>query len=502
MMSWNNQLEGLRRRKTVRMSISKKKVFDNFIWRLAERFGAQGVTLLVSIVLARLLDPEVYGTVALVTVITSILQAFLDCGFSTALIQKKDADDLDFSSVFYFNVVFGLVLYGLLFLSAPLIANFYKMPDLTPVVRVLGLTLVVFSLKSVQQAYVSRNMLFKKFFFATLGGTVGAAVVGITLAYLGYGVWALVAQHLFNMLVDTVILWFMVDWHPKRMFSWKRLRGLLSFGWKILVSGLLETIYNDIRQLIIGRMYSSADLAYYNQGKKYTHVVVTNINSSIDSILLPTMSNAQDNKSLVKSMTRRAIKTSTYIMMPMMMGIAVCTEPLVELILTAKWLPCVPYMRIFCFTFAFYPVHTANLNAIKALGRSDLFLKLEIIKKVYGTIILVSTMWWGPMIMAYSLLLSSILGQIVNSWPNRKLLDYKYSEQLKDMLPQIGLSCLMGVMVFCVTLLGLSDILTLLIQIPLGVIIYIVGSKVFHIDSFEYIIYMAKQYMPKKKKEV
>lgn len=480
---------------------SKKVVTSNLLWRLAERFGAQGVTLLVSIILARLLDPDVYGSIALVTVITTILQVFLDGGFSTALIQKKDADDVDFSSVFYFNVIFGLVLYVLLFLISPYIADFYHMPDLTPVIRVLGLTLIIFSLKSVQQAYVSRNMMFKKFFFATLGGTIGAAVVGISLAYLGYGVWALVAQHLFNMLIDTIILWFMVKWRPKAVFSFSKLKVLLSYGWKLFFSSLLDTVYNDIRQLIIGRMYTASDLAFYNQGKKYTHVIVTNINSSIDSVLLPTMSKSQDNLSQLKGMTRRAIKTSTYIMMPMMMGIAVCAEPLVELILTAKWLPCVPYMRIFCFTYAFYPVHTANLNAIKALGRSDLYLKLEIIKKIYGTIILVSTMWWGPMIMAYSLLFTSVLSQIVNSWPNRKLLNYSYGEQIKDMLPQIGLSCFMGAVVFCVTLIGLPDIATLLIQILLGVIIYLAGSKVFHIDSYEYIISIVKQYIHRKKNE-
>lgn len=478
--------------------MKKTTITTNLFWRLAERFGAQGVTLLVSIILARLLDPDVYGTVAIITVITTILQVFLDGGFSTSLIQKKDADDLDFSSVFYFNVVFGLALYALLFLTSPLIARFYKMPELTALIRVLGLTLIIFSLKSVQQAYVSRNMLFKKFFFATLGGTIGAAVVGIWLAYFGYGVWALVAQHLFNMLVDTIILWFTVKWRPRFAFSWDRLKGLLSFGWKLLLSSLLDTIYGDIRQLIIGKMYSPSDLAYYNQGKKYTHAVVTNINSSIDSILLPTMSKAQDDAAVVKSMTRRAIKTSTYIMMPMMMGIAVCARPLVDLILTAKWLPCVPYMRIFCFTFAFYPIHTANLNAIKAMGRSDLFLKLEVIKKIYGTIVLVSTMWFGPLIMAYSTLFTSVLSQIVNSWPNRKLLNYKYSEQFKDMLPQIGLSCLMGGIVYCVNFLGLSDIITLLIQVPLGVVIYVGGSKLFGIDSFEYILNIAKQYLPKK----
>ena len=482
-------------------NISTTHVVSNLFWRLAERFGAQGVTLLVSIILARLLEPDVYGTVALITVITSILQVFLDGGFSTALIQKKDADDIDFSSVFYFNVVFGIILYGLLFFASPIISEFYQMPELTSVIRVLGLTLIVFSLKSVQQAYISRNMLFKKFFFATLGGTIGAAVIGIALAYLGYGVWALVAQHLFNMIVDTIILWITVKWRPKAVFSITRLKLLLSYGWKLLTSSLLETIYNNIQQLIIGKMYTSSDLAFYNQGKKYTEAIVSNINASIDSVLLPVMAKAQDSVITVKNMTRRSIKVCTYIIMPMMMGIAVCAEPLVKLLLTEKWLPCVPYMRIFCFTLSFLPIHTANLNAIKALGRSDLFLKLEIIKKVMGVSVLVATMWYGPLIMAYSLLLTSVLSQIINSWPNKKLLNYSYIEQLKDMLPQIGLSCLMGGLVFCVTLFGLSDILTLLIQIPLGVIIYVVGSKVFHIDSFEYIISIAKQYMPKKKKE-
>lgn len=479
--------------------MEKKKVTTNFIWRLLERCGAQGVTFVVSIVLARILDPSVYGTVALVTVITTILQAFLDGGFSTALIQKKDADDLDFSSVFYFNVVFGLVLYVLLFFTAPLIARFYNMPDLTPVIRVLGLTLVIFSLKSVQQAYVSRNMMFKKFFFATLGGTVGAGVIGIWMACLGWGVWALVAQYVFNMLVDTVILWFTVKWRPKAVFSLERLKGLLRFGWKMLASNLLDKIYTQIRQLIIGKLYTKSDLAFYNEGFKFPNTIVTNINSSIDSVLLPTMSNAQDDVALVKRMTQRAIKTSTYIMMPMMMGLAVCAKPLVELILTAKWLPCVPYLRIFCFAFAFYPIHTANLNAIKALGRSDLFLKLEVIKKVTGIIVLVATMWWGPLIMAYSMLLSSIIDQLINSWPNRKLLDYKYEEQFMDMLPQIGLSVLMGALVYCVSLFGLSGILTLCIQIPLGILVYALGSKLFHIDSYEYIIGIAKSYFNKSK---
>ena len=479
--------------------MKSKTVFNNFLWRFLERCGAQGVTFVVSIVLARLLDPAVYGTVALVTVFTTILQVFVDSGLGNALIQKKNADDLDFSSVFWFNITVCTVLYTAMFFAAPLIAKFYNMPELTPVVRVISLTLVISGVKNVQQAYVSRNMLFKRFFFATLGGTIGAAVIGILMAYHGFGVWALVAQMLFNTFVDTVILWITVKFRPKFMFSFERLKDLFSYGWKLLVSALIDTVYNDLRQLIIGKLYTSADLAQYNRGKQFPHLIITNINSSIDSVLLPTMSSEQDNRDRVRAMTRRAIRTSTYIMAPMMMGLSVCAEPIVDLILTEKWLPCIPFLRIFCITYMFYPIHTANLNAIKAMGRSDLFLKLEIAKKIVGLVALLSTMWFGVMAMAYSLLVTSVCSQIINSWPNRKLLGYSYINQLKDILPNIVLALFMGICVYCVQFIGLSDILTLLIQVPLGAAIYFAGSKLLHVDSFEYIISTAKGYLHKKK---
>lgn len=471
---------------------------SNLLWRFLERVGAQGVTFIVSIALARLLDPSVYGTIALVTVFTAIMHVFVDSGMGSALIQKKDTDDLDFSSVFYFNMAMCLALYGLLFVAAPLIAQFYAMPELTPVIRVLGLTLVISGVKNIQQAYVSRNMLFKRFFFATLGGTIGAAILGIWLAYQGYGVWALVAQHLFNATIDTLILWITVKWRPKRMFSFQRLKGLFNYGWKILMSALLDTGYRDLRQLIIGKLYTSEDLAFYNRGQQLPNLIISNINSSIDSVLLPTMSSEQDNRNRVRDMTRRAIKTSTYFMAPMMIGLAICAEPLVELVLTEKWLPCVPYLRIFCITYMFYPIHTANLNAINAMGRSDLFLKLEIIKKVMGLAVLLSTMWFGVMVMAYSLLLTSVLSQIINSWPNKKLLNYSYLEQLKDIMPGILLAVGMGAIVYCVQFLGLNDWLTLMIQVPLGALIYLSGSLLFHVESFEYILEIAKSFVNKK----
>lgn len=482
--------------------LNNEKVINNLFWRLLERFGAQGVTFIVSIILARILEPSVYGTVALVTVFTAILQVFVDSGLGNALIQKKNADELDFSSVFWFNIAVCSVLYIGMFFAAPLIARFYNIPELTLIVRVISLMVVISGVKNVQQAYVSRNMLFKRFFYATLGGTLGAAVIGIWMAWAGYGVWALVAQMLFNLLVDTIILWITVKWRPKLMFSRQRLKGLFSFGWKLLVSSLLETVYNDLRQLIIGKIYTSEDLAQYNRGKQFPHLIVTNINTSIDSVLLPTMAAEQDSKERVRAMTRRAIQTSVYLMAPLMVGLAVCAEPVINLLLTEKWLPCIPYLRIFCITYAFYPIHTSNLNAIKAMGRSDLFLKLEITKKIIGLVALFSTMWFGVMTMAYSLLVTSVLSQIINSWPNRRLLNYSYINQLKDILPALGLALFMGAIVYAAEFLPLNPLLTLIVQIPLGVAVYLLGSILLKLESYIYVRDRARNFLSKKKRVI
>ena len=468
--------------------MNRKSVFFNFFWRLAERFGARTVEFIVAIVLARILEPSAYGTIALVTVFIGVLNVFVDSGLGNALIQKKDADDIDFSTVFYFNIFVCLVLYTFMFLMAPFIARFYNDVTLVPIVRALSLTIVISGVKNIQQAYVSRTMQFKRFFFSTLGGTLGAAGLGIALAYLGYGVWALVAQQLFNATVDTLILWITVKWRPIKAFSFERLKGLFSYGWKLLVSSLIDTIYNDVSQLIIGKMYSTSDLAFYNRGKQFPSFLVTNINTSIDSVLLPTMSREQDDVIRVRSMTRRAIKTSTYLIAPLMIGVACCAEPIVRIVLTEKWIDCVPFVRIFCITFMMYPIHTANLNAIKAMGRSDLFLKLEIQKKTIGILVLLSTMWFGPLTMAYGSLATSIICQIINSWPNKKLLQYSYFEQIKDILPGVVLAAVMGATVYAISFIHLPTILLLCIQIVLGCIIYVAISALLHVESFEYIL--------------
>ena len=479
--------------------MNNKTFVNNFLWRFLERCGAQGVQFVVSIILARILAPETYGTIALITVFTTIMQVFIDSGLGMALIQKKDADDIDFSSVFYFNMLMCVVLYGLMFAIAPFIAGFYSMPELTSLVRVLSLSLLVYGVRGIQQAYVSKTMKFKNFFFSTLGATLLSAVVGIYMAYKGYGVWALVGQSLSSNIISTAILWITVKWRPKWLFSFSRLKGLFSYGWKLLVSALLDTVYKDIRSLIIGKFYSSEALAFYNKGKQFPSLAVDNINVSIDSVLLPTMSNEQDDKERVKMMTRRAIKISTYVIAPLMIGLAAVAEPFIELLLTPKWLPCVPFLRLFCLTYMIYPIHTANLNAIKAMGRSDMFLKLEIIKKTIGMVALVSTMWISVEAMTYSLLGTTIVSSFVNALPNKKLLGYSYLDQIVDIFPALLLSAVMGLTVYSVVLLNLSSIVTLIIQLPLGVLIYVLGSKLLHIESYEYILTLLKSYIKNRK---
>ena len=465
---------------------SKEIVFSNLIWRFAERMGAQLVSFVVSVVLARLLMPEVYGKIVLTNVFIMILQVFVDSGFGNALIQKKDADELDFSSVFYINLGFCIVLYTMLFLAAPLIAGVYADPEMTWVIRVLGLTVIISGVKNIQQAYVSRKMMFRKFFFATLGGTVVSGIAGIILAYNGAGVWAVVIQQLSNAFIDTCILWVTVRWRPSEGFSFDRIKQLYSYGWKLLLSSLIDVTYNNLRSLIIGRVYSGSDLAYYDRGQRIPSLVVTNINASIDSVLLPVMSSEQDNVTRVREMCRRSVSVSTYLIAPLMLGLAAVATPLTVVLLTDKWIESVPFMRIFCLIFMLYPIHTANLNAIKALGRSDIFLHLEVIKKVIGIVALLLTMMISVKAMAYSLLFVSVINQIINAHPNKKLMDYGYTDQLKDIGLNMVLAIGMMLAVYPLSNLSIPVWTVLLVQIITGMAVYLVLSVIFKPKGYIY----------------
>ena len=473
----------------------KSKVFAGLFWKFAERISAQFITLLVSIVLARLLSPEDYGAVALIMVFITIANVFVSSGFGNALIQKKDADNLDFSSVFYVNILISLVLYAIIYLAAPAIADFYSMQILGPALRVLAIRIPVAAINSVQQAYVSRHMLFRRFFWATLFGTILSGFVGIFMAYSGYGIWALVAQYLTNTCTDTVVLWFTVRWRPERRCSLERTAKLFSYGWKLLCSGLIDTGYSQLTSLLIGKFYTASDLAYYNQGSKFPQMIVININSAIDSVLFPALSRFQDNKERLKAMTRRSIQVSSYIMWPMMLGFAAVAEPFIRIVLTDKWLPCIPYLRIFCISFGLWPIHTANLQAIKAIGRSDLFLRMEIIKKVLGLLLLVAALPHGPLAIAGCMIISDLVCTFVNAAPNVRLLGYSIREQYLDILPIFLVSLVMAVIVNSLERLGFNDFITLAMQIAAGGAIYLAASLIFRPEGFIFILRNLKERM-------
>lgn len=473
----------------------QRKVFSGLIWKFGERIGAQAVSFLVSIILARLLLPSDYGVIALITIFIDIANVFVSSGFGAALVQKKDADEVDFSSVFYFSIVMSWVLYAIVFFCAPAVARFYDKEILTPVLRVMALKLPLAGVNSVQHAYVQKKMLFKRFFFSTLIGTVGSAVVGIVMAYTGFGAWALVAQYLFNSTMDTVVLWFTVRWRPVWRFSLGRMKYLFGFGWKMLASELIHTSYKQIRSLIIGKVYTEKDLAFYNQGGKLPSLIVTNINSSVSSVLFPAMTLKQDDTSKLKEMVRLSIRVSSYIMWPLMIGLLVMSEPIVRLMFTEKWLPCVPYMQIACIQFALEPVQTANVQAVKAMGKGRTYLIMEIVKKLFGIVMIVAVMYQGVMAIAVTAMFVTFFAALVNSTPNRKYLRYTYREQLVDLIPSILLAAAMGICVYGVGRLPVPDLVSIVLQVVSGAASYIILSLAFRVSQFRYIIDILKNFI-------
>ncbi len=453
--------------------ISNKTVVSNLIWRFAERCGAQGVSFIVSVILARLLVPDQFGEIALMNVFINLMSVFVDCGLSSSVIQKKDADELDFSCVFVANIICSIFAYAIIFFLAPIIAEFYMNNDIILMLRVMGLTVIVASLKNVQQAYVTKQLMFKKFFFSTIIGTILSGVVGIILAYRGWGVWALVFQSLLNTVIDTAMLWLTVGWYPKINFSVGRFKKLFAYGGKLLLSAFLDTLYNNIYSLIIGKKYTEADLAYYSKGRQMPELLITNINAALDSVLFPVMSNVQDELFKIKEITRKAIATSTSLLWPILAAVIASASELVPVLLTDKWNGCIVFLQIFCVSYAFWPIHTANLNAIKAYGKSDIFLKQEIIKKALGIMVLLLVFDKGVMMMALSAFITAPISAFINWYPNRSNISYRLHELVKDILPALGMAVVEFAVVYVVSFLSVNIYIRLLLQIIVGIVIYI-----------------------------
>lgn len=465
------------------------------IWKLLERFGVSGVQFILQIILARLLDPEHYGVLSIMIIFTTLANVFIQQGFNTALIQNKDVTEEDYSSVLWVSLAIAAILYGAIFLGAPFIGKFYSMPDMVTPLRVLALMLFPGALNSVQLAKVSREMDFKKVFYSNIGGVVVSGIIGIAIAYMGGGLWALVAQTLLNVLVACLVMRFTVKLKLHFKCDLKRVEVLFSYGWKLLVSALIDTLYQDLRSLVIGKKYDSGTLGYYNRGKQFPQFIINAINGAVQSVMLPAMSAEQDDKVRVKTLMRGSITMSAYIIFPVMAGLAAVAEPLVSLLLTDKWLPCVPYMQIYCFTFAFYPVHTCNLQAINAMGRSDVFLKLEIIKKTYGLVCLAIAVFCfdSPIAIAMTGIVTTVISCFVNASPNKKLIDYSYLQQMKDILPSLLMSIVMCVVVLFWAKVDFGPLITLIIQIITGIVVYLLLSMIVRPAPYKMIMEQIKK---------
>lgn len=475
----------------------KSQVMSGMFWRFGERICAQLVTFIVSIVLARILSPEHYGAVALLMIFITIANVFVSEGFGKALIQKKDVTDQDYSSVFYFNIIFSWVVYFIIFLSAPFVADFYDNQILSPTLRVMALKIPLAGINSIQHAYVSKNMMFRRFFWSTLIGTIISAGVGIVMALTGFGVWALVAQYLANSLIDTIVLWFTVKWRPKKIFNIRSVTGLLSFGWKILFSSLINTLYENLRSLLIGKFYSQNDLAFYSKGIHYPKLIINNVNTSISSVLFPAMSKIQNDKERLKNSMSRSISMSTFILFPLLMGLAAVADPLIELILTEKWLPCVPYLRIACVYMSLYPINIANLQAIMAVGKSDVYLKLNILKKVIGIVLLLVSLPFGVTAVAASEIFVAILAVLTNASANKKLLGYSLLDLLKDIGKNLCMSLIMFGLVYAFESLVAEFIgnlvISIMIEVVLGAALYIALARLFKSNDMSYVLAVLKK---------
>ena len=465
----------------------RDKVFSGIAWKFAERFLAQGVSFVISVILARILAPELYGTVAIIMVFIGIANVFTTGGFSMALIQKKDADEDDFSTIFWCTLIVSILLYGLLWILSPALAAFYNIPQLKTLMRVFSLSILINSYNSSQHAYVSRNMIFKKFFFSTMIGTVISGIVGILMALCGTGVWALVAQYLTNALIDTLVLSFTVRWYPRPVFKTASFRLLMSFGWKCLAANLVGTVYNNLRTLLIGKFFTSADLAYYNKGKSFPDMISGNLSSTVFAVLFPAIANASDNLPKVKQMTRKVMRVSSYMIFPMMVGMAAVADTMVTLLLTAKWSACVPFLQLACIYSMFHLLTDINIQSINAIGRSDVVLRLEFIKKPITLVIILCALRISVLAIGISLPLSSLFTMLVNMYFSGKLLAYPFREQMKDILPPVLYSTVMALCVCAVQMLPLPLPLMLIVQVAVGCIVYVFLSAAAKDESYLYL---------------
>lgn len=461
-------------------------ITGGLFWTFGERITAQLVTTIVTIVLSRLLDPQHYGIISIVTIFISFCNIFVSGGFGSAVVQKKDANEDDFNTAFVISFSMSIIIYIVLFILAPTIASFYDMNELIWVIRIMGIRLIFASLNTIQHAYIQKQMKFKKFFLATLIGTIISAIFGITLAFMGCGVWALVAQYLTNTIIDTIVLLFVGGWIPKFIFKKKNAKQLFSFGWKVLATEFIYTIEGDIRGLIVGKVFGPSYLAYYDQGKKYPSLFVTNINNSINKVMLPAYSKNQDDKEKLKEMLRKSIKVGVFLLAPLLIGFALVANNFISLLLTSKWLEAVPYIQIFCLVYLTRPLETSCHQALLAIGASGTVLGIMIGINIFAllTVLVAVYAFHSVFLIAVGNLLSTIVSICLFMLMTYKKIGYTPKEQLFDIYKPIISSIIMGLVIYIVGFIKISILILLIIQVCLGFLIYFLMSHILKIEGY------------------
>ena len=464
------------------------KIAQFFLWKYFERSSVQVAQFVISVILARLLEPNDFGILAIVMVFIGFANFFVKNGLVFSLVQKKETLDLDFSTMFWFLLLTAVVIYTILFFIAPLIVIFYANEKLILIIRVLGLTVIFGALSSVQESYIQKKFLFKKLFFISLAVVVLSGFLGIYLAFFGFGIWALVWQQISSVFLMCVFMLFMISWKPSFYFSFVNAKKLLNFGYKVLISHLLDFVYINSINLLIGKFYSTTILGFYNMGEKFPQTVVGNVNDSIGAVIFPTLSNVQDDIEQFKQIMRRGLLTSCFILFPLMALLASTAAQTVNFILGEKWLPCVIFLQISCFIFSLWPIHTTNLTSMNSLGRSDMYLKVAIINKIIGVsaIVIALIFFNTPLAIVLSQVIISLIGLFINTFPNKVFLNYGFLEQLKDILPAFVFSIFAGFSVYFLSLLSLPNLAVIILQIILGTAIYLLLAKIFNLESLYY----------------
>jgi O-antigen/teichoic acid export membrane protein len=465
----------------------KQKTFKGLIWSAVGRFSVQGVQFLVMLGIARLLDPKDFGLVGMLTIFLAIAQSLIDCGFSEALIRKQGRTEADNCTVFYFNIVVSVLMYITLFAIAPCISEFYGEPLLKDLMRVTCVVIIINSFAIVQRVIYTAYINFRMLARVSFTSAVISGIVGVILAFNGYGVWTLVWQQIVEAIVNTVLLWWFSTWHPQLTYSWSSFRELFSFGSKMLFSGLLNTIYGNIYQIVIGKLFSASNLGYFTQAKRFASLPSSNIHGIIGSVTYPVLSSIQDEDERLADSYRKMLKVSAFIIFPLMCLLAGIAYPLVTILLSEKWNYTATLLIPLCFSMMWYPIHAINLNLLKVKGRSDLFLRLEIIKKILGISMLVITVPWGLLVMCYGTIVNSLIALIINTYYTGKLINVGFFKQMRDMYGTLIISLTMFYLVFLVTNIMKDPYAQLSMGIVSGLVYFLFACSIAKLQEVRYI---------------